>query len=471
MTRIINFAPVPSTVPYFLSTKFVNLIVGPVGSTKTTASIMKLGYHAAQVAADANGIRRSRAVIVRNTVEQLRDTTIPDFLTWFPDGVAGEYHKSERRFVLKFSDVECEVLFRSLDTAADVRKLLSLQLTFAMMDEFRELPQQVFEGLQGRLKRYPSVRVNGVGPRNDAGEVYSFLWGASNPPDMGTFWEDYLTAPPPNAHVTLQGSGLSPDADWARPPYLVDGYYEELAVGKSQDWVDVYIKGMFGRSLAGEPVHRGFDRSFHVAKEPLKAVPDASFPIILGFDFGLTPACVIGQMTPLGVLKIYGALSSEGMGLVRFIDLKLRPYLTSRFPGYPMRAVGDPAGVARAQTDEKSAFDILRAYGFNAVPARTNSIVARVAAVDSFLHRQVNGGPAVLMDPVDADPLIRAWAGGYRFRKKRDGETENHPEKNHHSHIADASQYLCLHCDMRDGMVIGRRKALPVVASAGRGFV
>ena len=470
MTLHVTFAPVPSTVPFFLSEKMVSLIVGPVGSTKTTASIMKLVYHAAKIAPGPDGIRRSRAVIVRNTVEQLRDTTIPDFLTWLPDGVAGTYHKTERRFTLQIGDMHCDVLFRSLDTPADVRKLLSLQLTFAMMDEFRELPEAVFNGIQGRLRRYPSIRVNGKGPVDDTGKVYSFMWGASNPPDMGTFWEEYLTNPPPNTHVTIQPSGLSPEADWVGPPYLVPGFYEDLAVGKSQAWIDVYIKGMFGRSMAGEPVHKGFDRSFHVSKEPLTPTAHAG-PIIVGMDFGLSPAAVIGQMSPFGVLRIFAALTSDGMGLVRFADEILKPFLVEHFPGFPIVVVGDPAGRQRSQTDERTAFNILRAKGFNAIPARTNNIVARVAAVDGFLLRQVAGGPAIILDPRHTEPLIRAWSGGYRFRKKRDNELENVPEKNSHSHVADAAQYLCMHCDVTDGVVMRKKRALPVVAGLARGYV
>ncbi|MEM0462421.1 MAG: hypothetical protein QW318_09515, partial [Candidatus Caldarchaeum sp.] len=269
--------------------------MGPIGSTKTTVSLFKLAYHASKIAPCPDGIRRSRAMIVRNTIEQLKDSTIPDFLQWFPDKIAGEWLKSERRFILKFSDVECEVLFRSLDTPADVRKVLSTQLTFVFMDEFRELPRAVFEGLQGRLRRYPSRKLNGVGAVDDEGNRCSFLWGCSNPPDMDTFWEKFLTNPPDDTHVTIQPSGLSPEADWVGPPYVDTTYYKDLAVGKSPMWVSVYIEGKFGQSQAGEPVHSSFRRTFHVSPTPLNPIPMSDFPIICSFDFGLMPACIIGQ--------------------------------------------------------------------------------------------------------------------------------------------------------------------------------
>ena len=246
------YTPSPSIVPFLTADKFSNFIVGPVGSTKTTAAIMKIAYEAKRVAKCRDGIRRSRCAVVRNTRQMLTDTTIPDFLKWFPDGPAGVFEKTNLRFTLKFDDVECEVLFRGLDDANDVRRLLSLQLSFGFMDEFREIHPDIFNALTGRLGRYPDKTMNGVGCCDDNGKQIHKVWGATNPPDMDSFWEKLLTEPPGNMHVTLQPSGLSPDADWAQ--FLPDGYYENLCEGKSEDWIDVYVHGKWGKTLVGRPV-------------------------------------------------------------------------------------------------------------------------------------------------------------------------------------------------------------------------
>src|SRR6187399_1203241 len=102
MTETLTYTPVNSVTPFFLDERFISLIVGPVGSTKTTAAIMKIAYHAAQMAPCRDGIRRSKAVWVRNTREQLKDTSIPDFLRWFPDGLAGNFLRTDLKFMLKF---------------------------------------------------------------------------------------------------------------------------------------------------------------------------------------------------------------------------------------------------------------------------------------------------------------------------------------------------------------------------------
>lgn len=93
----IEFNMPPSVEEFMASEKFISLIVGPVGSTKTSAGIMKIAFHAKQMAACTDGVRRSRAVWVRNTRQMLQDTSIPDFLKWFPDGQAGSLAKTRPR--------------------------------------------------------------------------------------------------------------------------------------------------------------------------------------------------------------------------------------------------------------------------------------------------------------------------------------------------------------------------------------
>jgi hypothetical protein len=376
----------------------------------------------------------------------LRDTSIPDFLKWYPDGQAGVYEKTNYRFILKFDDVECEVLFRGLDDAQDVRRLLSLQASFAVMDEFREISKDIFEAVQGRLGRYPDGMMVPHRPEwgvdekgnpiqgcvTDEGKSNAHIWGATNPPDMDTFWEQFLSDPPKNAEVFFQPSGLSEQADWVH--FLPSNYYENLAEGKSDEWVDVYIHAKFGKSLSGKPVFRAFNSDIHVSKSPLQYIKLSTNPLIIGHDFGLTPACTVSQVDPRGRLLTYAELTSDGMGELRFVREKLKPLLANRFPGMPVIVIGDPAGQQRAQTDERSVFDILKQEGFRVIPAKTNSIAARINAVDAWLTRMADGDPACLLDP-SCKTLIQALRGGYRYKVKTNGAVDETPEKNHFSHL------------------------------------
>jgi len=477
----IVYDPPLSVQGFLTSTKFISLICGPIGSTKTTAAIMKIAFHAQKMAACRDGIRRSRCIFCRNTREQLRDTSIPDVLKWFPDGVAGMYLKTEYKFLLKFNDVECEILFRGLDDADDVRRLLSLQASFAVLDEFREIHPAIFEGVQGRLGRYPDGMMVPHRPEwgvdekgnpiqgcvTDDGKPNKHLWGASNPPDMDTFWEEFMTNPPANARIFIQPSGLAAEADWVK--FLPSDYYENLADGKTEDWVDVYIHAKFGKSIAGTPVHTTFRRDFHVAKDALKPIKSKDYPLLIGHDFGLNPSVTINQLDPRGRLLTFADATSDGMGVLRFIQTKLKPLLANKFPGMPVLVIGDPAGSQRVQTDERSVFQILQQEGFKVIPARTNSTVTRIAALDTWLARQCDGGPAHIIDPC-CTSLIAALRTGYRYKRKKTGELEPAPEKNLHSHIAEAHQYACLHAggpEIAGGTAVAVRREVKKVRCGG----
>ena len=464
----INFEVIESLDGFFYSEKFISLAIGPVGSTKTTAGIMKILHHAAQMAPCKDGVRRSRCIWVRNTREQLRDTSIPDFLKWIPDGVMGFFLKTEYKYVIKIGDIECEVLFRGLDDANDVRRLLSLQASFIIFDEFREIHPDIYNAAQGRVGRYPDKMMNDVGCKTDDGKPNMHLWGMTNPPDCDTFWETLISEPPDNVHITIQPSGLSPEADWTR--FLPDDYYDNLAQGKTEDWIDVYIHAEFGKSLSGQPVFRAFDRSAHVGKHEITPM-FVNSPLLIGVDAGLTPAAVIGQLAYDGRLIVYDSLISEDMGALRFIRERLKPLLTNKFPGRSALVIIDPAAFQRVQTDERTVADIYRNEGFMLKPAKTNSVAARISAVDKYLTRVVDGKYGLSIDPTHGTELIQALAGKYRYKINTKGVKEEKPDKSHPwSDVCDAFQYLCLHADGGEtfgGSMQEERREVKTVSAVG----
>ena len=441
--HVIEYTPPGSLKGFLRSDKFVSLVTGPVGSGKSSAAMLKIAYHAAKMRPQRDGIRRSRAVIVRNTAEMLRDSTFPTFTTWFPDGVAGIYQKTNKQFLLSFGDVECLCMFRGLDDADDVRRLLSLEVSFGILDEFREIHPDIYNALQGRVGRYPS-KANG-GCVDDQGNPNYHVWGASNAPDADTFWEDILTNPPSTVGVFMQPSARSAECDWK--DNLVDGYYETLAEGKEERWIRVYIDNKFGESLSGKPVFSSFNTETHVAKVPLTVLAS---PVIIGVDAGLSPAAIFGQVDYSGRLVVHDSLtgSADGMGAFRFIRERIKPLVATKFPGRSVLVVIDPAAFQRGQADEKTVADMFKVEGFKVIPARTNAVSARLASVDSYLNRQVNGVSAITFDPEGCGTLIQALRSKYRYKTNTKGETDDKPEKSHPwSDVSDGLQYLCMHAD------------------------
>jgi hypothetical protein len=459
----ISYTPTPTVTRFMQSDRKMRVIMGPVGSGKSVACCFEIIRRASQQKPNANGIRKTRCAVVRETVRQLSDTTIKTFLDWFPPGVCGHFMRTTKTYFFKVGDVECEIMFRALDDADDVANLNSLELTFAWFNECRDIHPDIVDAMSKRVGRFPSAK--------DGGATWHGMWADTNPPTMDTWWFYQMEKIDPKDGVSpnnngwdvfKQPSGRSPYAE--NIENLPEGYYDTQ--GRSEEYVRVFIDGEYGLSLAGTPVFKYFRPDYHMAKMPLKAITNGTRPIIVGMDLGLTPAAVIGQQDPRGRALVLAEAVSYDMGIQRFMRTVLKPLLYEKFAGAPIIIVVDPAGTQRAQTDERSAVDIIKAEGFRVMPARTNNITPRIAAVDDYLMRQVDGDPGFLMDP-SCIRLKAALMGGYRFKKNGDG-LEKSGDAGKHSHIGDAISYLMMHIGSLDsGAMMHTRREVKRVDAKG----
>lgn len=462
----IDYTP-PDTVKKFIkhftpAELFFDWIIGPVGSGKTTGIFFKLVYMAKmQAKSPVDGVRRSRAVVVRNTMPQLRDTTLTSWNYWFKDGVAGTWYATSptpTTFVLRFGDVECEVLFRALDTADDVQRVLSLEVTFAILDEFIQIDKKIVEALSARCGRYP--------PTLDGGATNWGMWGSSNPGNEDDWWHEYLGLgeAPLASNVTLwtQPSGFTPEAENVDNLPGKSKYYTSLAEGKSPHWVKQFIESEWGFSIAGTPVIKTFTPEIHVAKKAL--IPNPRLPLVIGFDPGMHCGLIYGQMDLDGRLLVYDETVLDDFGAQRLLTDKVKPLLKTRFPDFEVIFAPDPAADSRAQTDEKSVVDVLKKHKFTVkFPDMNNRLPLRVDAIEYFTTRLTSAGPALLVDP-RCKRLIRAMMGGWRYAIDTKGKRNESPEKNAHSHPADAFGYLCRYFQHTEGRLARARSAPPPAA-------
>jgi hypothetical protein len=138
--------------------------MGPFGSGKSSACIMKILHISLYVQKPGpDGIRRTRWAVVRNTNKELRDTTIRTFKDWLPPSVFGRFYETipHNYIITAWPNAEIEVLFRALDGPDAVKDLLSAEYTGAWFNEFREIRQEIFEGMDGRIGRYPARKDGG----------------------------------------------------------------------------------------------------------------------------------------------------------------------------------------------------------------------------------------------------------------------------------------------------------------------
>jgi len=459
MAYDIDYTPSLVCGNFMMDSARMRVLMGPVGSGKSVTSTFEVIRRATQQEPGQDSIRRTRAAVVRETARQLADTTIKTFLDWFPPGVCGQYMRTTKTYFFKVGDVECEVMFRALDDADDVANLNSLELTFAWFNECRDIHPDIIDAMSKRIGRYPSKR--------DTGPTWFGMWGDTNPPPMDTWWYYQMEGLDPKDGVSpnnngwsvyKQPSGRGPLAENIKN--LPEGYYD--IQGRSEEYIRVYIDGEYGLSSAGQPVYKYFRPDYHMADDKLDPIINGVRPLVVGMDLGLTPAAVLGQIDARGRALILAEAVSFDMGVQRFARTVLKPLLYEQFSGANIMLVVDPAGVQRAQTDERSAIDILKAEGFKVIAAKTNNVTARLAAVDDFLMRHADGDSAFVVDP-RCTALKSAMMGGYRFHPKTGAV-----EKNKHSHVAEALQYLMLHIgSISDGNVMAQRREVKPMSSLG----
>lgn len=459
---ILQYTP-PPTVKQFIKhfspgQLFMDWIVGPVGSGKTTGIFFKLIYMAGlQEKSPIDGIRRSRCVIVRSTMPQLRDTTIKSFNYWFKDGQAGKWKATTSDFILRYGDVECEVMFRPLDTPDDVDRVLSLEVTFAIIDEFVQIPKAIVDALSARCGRYP--------PEIEGGATNWGMWGASNPGNENDWWYPMLVdqsllvegEEPTNWTYFGQPSGFVDAAENLDNLPGKDKYYENLAKGKTQHWIKQFIEVEWGYSLNGKPVFPMFSKDLHVSKKPL--VPIRGLPIAIGYDPGMHSGVTIGQLTMYGQAIILDEIVMENYSTERMISERLKPLLRHKYPGFEVVVVPDPSSSNRAQAVDNSVMKVLKKH-FAVKEDTNNQIESRLAPAQHYMMTRTMAGEGLVIDP-GCIKLIRALVGGYKYTVTKGDVQREIPDKNVHSNIADSCTYL-LRYFRKGEEIAGRRSERPI---------
>lgn len=406
------------------------------------------------------GKRSSRWAIVRNTMKELRNTTLKTWMDWMQD--LGTWHESKFMFHLNFGEVDAEILFLPLDSPGDIGRLLSLELTGVWCNEAREIPLSLMADIKGRLGRYPKFKAcpekfEGPWFKNPApGEPDLWYWTGlicdTNPPEVDSDWYklfEHLPQEPSEPDSVIecatfsQPSGLSPEAE--NIENLIPGYYKTRAKGNTKAWIDTYIHGLYSPSMLGKPVYATtFRPDRHISPTPLKI--DPALPVGIGFDTGLTPAAVFKQMGLDGRVRVLREAAAFDMGMKRFVTTYLRPIIKNFFPNNPLIFIGDPAGSRRADSDESSAFKVLKeAFGSDGAKVKaayTNDPDVRIQATEQMLCQYPEGDPLMLIDP-SCKRYIEGLRSKYRYPKLRQsGNFADRPEKNDWGHLIEAGQYL-----------------------------
>ena len=469
----LDFSQAPTVWKFLGDNSFVRGIMGPVGSGKSYACAAEIMLRAVkQKPSPRDGIRYSRFAVVRNSYPMLRTTTLKTWMEIFPEHIWGRAHWSPPvTHHIKLPSrgeahgVDCEIIFLALDQPKDVRKLLSLELTGAWINEARELPKAIVDGLTHRVGRYPS--------KADGGTTWRGIWMDSNPmSDDHWYWrlaegkesplgefawkffrqpagvlevsgDDLPEEPEFNGFVNSAGKWWQTNPGAENLKNLPQGYYDQLVGGKTIDWIRCYARGDYQYVQEGKAITPEYDDDL-MTHEGVEY--DPALPLQIGLDFGLTPAAVFGQRAVSGQWRIIHELVTFDMGLERFGN-QLKAELETLYPKADVMVWGDPAGQQRDQIYEVTAFDHLMTIGLMARPTATNDWKTRREAMASPMIRFIDKKPGLLIDK-KCTRTRKSLAGGYHFSRVSMGAGQERyrdvPNKNEHSHVGDAYGYLVL---------------------------
>ena len=446
------YKPLHTAALFHADDSFCRAMMGPKGCGKSVAcGPMEIMMRAQDQRPAPDGVRYTRWAVIRDSYPNLVSTTLKTFTDWIPEMVCHVTKDTPitakiQRPLPDGTSMDCEVIFLAIESLEDIeKKIPSLELTGAYLNEARTLYHREIMDIAGAVGRYPPPHMGG-----GAG-CWNGIWMDANPTDDDAwFYQIFEIEKPPRYRLFRQPAVGHPDKDGniiqapdaEIPPGYDINYWQNMAAGKSLAWISVFIEAKYGSSFTGKPVWPKFVNSVHCPAEGQPLEPMRGLPLILGFDWGRTPTCVIGQIKPQGGVMVLDEVCTEDKGVLGMAREDLKPLLANRYPGMELIIWGELTGNTKSQTDDSTCFDMLyEVFGVRGKACRTNDLIPRLEAVDRLLMQI--GGVAISTRCVK---LLKALRGGYCYTRVRSagGMWKDEPEDNEYTHVADAFQAFCM---------------------------
>lgn len=200
-------------------------------------------------------------------------------------------------------------------------------------------------------------------------------------------------------------------------------------------------------SFSGLPVYGDtWNPQIHMNHKEM--IPELGLPLLIGLDFGLTPAAVCCQLSGFK-LRVFWELVAVNMGIKRFLVI-LKSKLNNLHPNWcdPKRdfiIYIDPSGQFRKDTDENTCANEISEAGFKNIIPGAIAFEERRTSVEYFLTKLDKGQPCIEVSANNCPTLCKGFSGGYMFAEGQDEiePSKVRPLKNQYSHVHDALQMIC----------------------------
>ena len=456
-------APGPIAAAFAASDAANPIIIGPVGSGKTTAALRKVIVLANRVPAlpptvssAGRTVKRCRVVIVARTYRVMWKNVLPSYFKVF-DKQWGKWTGGEGEpWVHKFqladpvANVQYDLQIDGLavgDTPLD-DLTRGLEITGAYVYEFDTLPQDTIEKFKSRCGRYPNMP---SGEQQDL--VPRQVWCDANAfdPDHWAFDACFGDAKPPGREVFRQPGGRTPQAENVQN--VGKRYYVDL-VNDLKPWqVARLVDNLFVPDRPGFVVFSDWNPLLHEAEGELE--PVATLPLLVGVDQGLHAAAEVMQRLRPKVWRAIDELvvpQDEGWTAKQFAQ-RLADLLGQRYPRHAVLAILDPAaksGSGVGEGGDDASLSWFREFAEHfpyplriALSNKLKGLTGRLSAMQDVLTRLDLGEPGFQVS-TRCKVLRKGFNGGYRLKAKprEPGVASAEIDKNFYANAQDAAQYV-----------------------------
>jgi hypothetical protein len=480
--QTIQYLPSATGTQFHNSNSDIRLVLGNVGSGKSTMCIVELLKMAMLQRPDRNNERTSKWVVVRETYPQLLETTFASFKLWLKPNKTTRRYTHSAPFRIRWTDkmadgtkLNAEFIFQAVSKPDDYENLKSLELTGGFINECGAMDGEIVGAVQSRLGRYPPP-IDAVDEDNPITRVSLLM--DTNPPE-GDGWVAQIEDTQPYGYSFFRQPGaliVTPETDtgYSLNPlgenfkYLGVGphaYYLDRVGTMTKEQVKVLFCGEYGVTSSGKAVYkRQWDHEYHVADNLMK--PIKGLPVLLGWDWGKGgESCIVGQVMKTGQMRILEEFTGDNMSLRAFAEDYVKPWLDEQFgpdslakgdKPWEIISTGDPAGLGShgLSDDSKNYFHVLndervgvfRGW-FMTKPAPSNHAEIRLNSVRHFLMGKTTRGLPLLQINGPCKSLIKGFNQSYEYERKQikgKARYKDTPCKSAESHPHDALQYLCL---------------------------
>lgn len=419
-THKINFHPNKLQRGFIESTARADLFSSRAGEGKSTGLCWASFYHTRHNPG-------ANHAFIRDTWENIQRSTLKSFFEWFPPGVFGTWHHTNKVFTWAEGVGKGTVTFVGMDDPNDASKLLSWELGGIFMDE--PAPAVGTAGIDEMVFDLGLTRL-----RQPGMQWYPMKLATNNPDENHWVYKKFV-------QPGQEGFQLWQPSVPENVHNLPQDYYENMrkSLAHRPDLIRRFVDGEFGFQQEGRQVTPQWNDKIHLANG---LIPIPGRDVFILWDFGLNPTAILTQVTPMGHWNILDSFVGDGIGVTELIENAVKPVIVQRYRKCPLRHIGDPAGTNREQSSSlRSGVAAIKKMLGGTWRSGPKYWEERLNPLQAVLSRTMDGRGVVQVDRFRAREVWQALRGGYHYHVSRTGIASAQPEKNIHSHPGDAMGY------------------------------